>query len=297
MFDSGGSSGQLRDELGVLPPGDVLKCALTLARNEREARKILLARLPMLEHGRLAGSHRRQPAALDDGAVHRRLPRGRRRPADAARLPRPRVADHGRAVDALRDRTRTARRRAARWTWTRGRRGAARSAGCGSIRQCPSIRRSPQAIRSLDAVVIGPGSFFTSLLPILLVDGCREALAEMRRADRSTSRICSPKGGAWPGFTAGDAIDRLNAAIGRPIDAVDLQHRAAARQPCSSATPASTSSRCRSGRFPTAARSSKAASGAAAIARHDRRRLRAAVWASLAARLLTRSSEKVEVRS
>src|SRR6185503_13359059 len=27
-FDSGGSSGVLRDELGVLPPGDVLKCAL-----------------------------------------------------------------------------------------------------------------------------------------------------------------------------------------------------------------------------------------------------------------------------
>ena len=34
MFDSGGSSGQLRDQLGVLPPGDVLKCALALARNE-----------------------------------------------------------------------------------------------------------------------------------------------------------------------------------------------------------------------------------------------------------------------
>jgi uncharacterized cofD-like protein len=55
MFDSGGSSGQLRDELGVLPPGDILKCALTLARNEREARAILLTRLPMLEHARLAG--------------------------------------------------------------------------------------------------------------------------------------------------------------------------------------------------------------------------------------------------
>src|SRR5919107_3624063 len=55
MFDSGGSSGQLRDELGVLPPGDVLKCALALARNEREARRVLLARLPMLEHARLGG--------------------------------------------------------------------------------------------------------------------------------------------------------------------------------------------------------------------------------------------------
>ena len=52
MFDSGGSSGQLRDELGVLPPGDVLRCALALSRNEREARRVLLSRMPMLEHER-----------------------------------------------------------------------------------------------------------------------------------------------------------------------------------------------------------------------------------------------------
>src|SRR5690606_13392124 len=55
MFDSGGSSGQLRDEPGVLPPGDVLRCALALARNEREARRVLLARLPTMEHERLRG--------------------------------------------------------------------------------------------------------------------------------------------------------------------------------------------------------------------------------------------------
>jgi len=55
MFDSGGSSGQLRDQLGVLPPGDVLKCALALARNEREARRVLLSRLPMLQDTRLGG--------------------------------------------------------------------------------------------------------------------------------------------------------------------------------------------------------------------------------------------------
>src|SRR5216684_4116530 len=55
MFDSGGSSGVLRDQLGVLPPGDVLKCALALAQNEREARRVLLARLPTLEHARLGG--------------------------------------------------------------------------------------------------------------------------------------------------------------------------------------------------------------------------------------------------
>src|SRR3954470_17849488 len=55
MFDSGGSSGVLRDELGVLPPGDILKCALALARNTREARRVLLGRLPTLENARLGG--------------------------------------------------------------------------------------------------------------------------------------------------------------------------------------------------------------------------------------------------
>src|SRR3981189_2059658 len=55
MFDSGGSSGQLRDELGVLPPGDILKCAAPRAGNPPEARRVLLARVPTLEHARLGG--------------------------------------------------------------------------------------------------------------------------------------------------------------------------------------------------------------------------------------------------
>src|SRR5258705_13730717 len=82
MFDSGGSSGQLRDELGVLPPGDVLKCALALARNEGEARRVLLSRLPALgQHARLGGDHRGHPPPLlvgeDSGG----------RPATGARPP------------------------------------------------------------------------------------------------------------------------------------------------------------------------------------------------------------------
>ena len=55
LFDSGGSSGTLRDQLGVLPPGDVLRCALALAGNETEARRILLTRLSGFEHDKLGG--------------------------------------------------------------------------------------------------------------------------------------------------------------------------------------------------------------------------------------------------
>ncbi|PXF57207.1 MAG: hypothetical protein C4B58_10780 [Deltaproteobacteria bacterium] len=44
MVDSGGSTGRLRDELGILPPGDVLKCILALSPYCDIARKILLKR-------------------------------------------------------------------------------------------------------------------------------------------------------------------------------------------------------------------------------------------------------------
>src|SRR5690606_22796189 len=35
MFDSGGSTGRLRDEFGILPPGDVRSCILALAPEDR----------------------------------------------------------------------------------------------------------------------------------------------------------------------------------------------------------------------------------------------------------------------
>src|SRR3989344_4426862 len=45
MFDTGGSSGELKDKFGILPPGDVLKCLLALSEDELMARKILLKRV------------------------------------------------------------------------------------------------------------------------------------------------------------------------------------------------------------------------------------------------------------
>ena len=124
MFDSGGSSGQLRDELGVLPPGDILKCALALARNAREARRVLLARLPTLEHARLGGHtggnlllsmmQRYSGDFLDAD----------RRSARAARLPRPRLAGQRAAGVGLR----RVRRRLDDARRSRSRRGADRRA-------------------------------------------------------------------------------------------------------------------------------------------------------------------------
>lgn len=45
MFDNGGSSGELRDSYGVLPPSDLARCLFALSENEEMARKILLERI------------------------------------------------------------------------------------------------------------------------------------------------------------------------------------------------------------------------------------------------------------
>ena len=186
MFDSGGSSGQLRDELGVLPPGDVLKCALALARNEGEARRVLLSRLPTLEHHARLGGHTGGNLLLSmmeqysgdflaavDGLRALLGCKGRVWPVSV------------RAGVALR---RVRRRLADARRGRGGRRAVARPPGAPPVARARgghSSRRWPQAIRGFDAVIIGPGSFFTSLMPPLLVRGVKEALADDARARSS----------------------------------------------------------------------------------------------------------------
>jgi uncharacterized cofD-like protein len=284
MFDSGGSSGQLRDELGVLPPGDVLKCALALARNEREAREILLARLPMLENGRLAGhtggnlllSMMEQYTGGDflaavDGLRALLGCRGHVWPITTERSTL--CAEHHDGSE------------------TRGEvnvdAGQAGGRSVGRLWLDPPVSIHPaaaDAIRSLDAIVIGPGSFFTSLLPIFLVDGCREAISQVRGPVIYVANLLT-EGQGMAGFTAADAVGQLTTAICRPVDIVIFNS-----EPPSQSTldryalehklPLAL------GELPSECQIIEGAFWRRPIARHDRKRLRGAVWAALVEQLL-----------
>jgi uncharacterized cofD-like protein len=283
MFDSGGSSGQLRDELGVLPPGDVLKCALTLARNEREAREILLARLPTLEHGRLAG-HTGGNLLLSMMEQY--------------------TGDFIAAVDGLRallgcegrvwpitvERA-TLCAEYADGTTTRGE--VEVDAGQTSGRAVKRLWLDPpvsvhatvaRTIRTLDAIVIGPGSFYTSLLPIFLVEGVREALASVPGPVIYVANQLT-EGRGMDGFTAGDAVRRLSEAIGRPIDAV-IANVQAPSEAVLERYAAEHKHPLPIGDVPKGCQIVEGEFWRRPIARHDRRRLRSAVWAILADRLL-----------
>ena len=284
MFDSGGSSGQLRDELGVLPPGDVLKCALALARNEGEARRVLLARLPTLEqHDRLAGhtggnlllSMMEQYsgdflAAVD--ALRNLLGcRGRVWPVSVE--PASVSAEYGDGsrsrgeveVDANQSRGHQVRR-----LWLE-----------------PEVSIHPtvaDAIRGFDAVIIGPGSFFTSLMPPLLVRGVKEALSTMRGPIILISNLLT-EGPGMAGFTAADAAHWVSRAIDRPVDVV-IANDARPSEEAVRRYAAENKEPLALGHLDPSIDAVHGRFWCTEIARHDRRRLAFAVWSVLSERLL-----------
>ena len=283
MFDSGGSSGQLRDELGVLPPGDVLRCALAMARNEREARRVLLARLPTMEHARLRGHTGGNLllsmmerysgdflAAVEGlrsllGCVGKVWPVS----VESASL----CAQYGDG------------------STTRGEVevDAGQSAGNMIARLWlePSVNLHPaaaNAIPQFDAVIIGPGSFYTSLMPIFLVRGAPEAVQQVKGPVILVCNLLTEGRGMWH-FTAGDAVREMSALIGRDIDVVLMntarpsentlgRYREEHKRPLTL------------GDIPESCEVVYGDFWWGEYARHERRRLAQAIWAVLARRLL-----------
>jgi uncharacterized cofD-like protein len=284
MFDSGGSSGQLRDELGVLPPGDVLRCALALARNEREARNVLLARLHMPEqHARLRGHtggnlllsmmerYSGDFLAAVDGLRALLGCEGHVWPVSTE--PASICAEYGDGSN------------------TRGEVevDAGQSAGHAITRLWlePEVGlhdAARRAIGALDAVVIGPGSFYTSLMPILLVRGAPEVIRTVRGPIVLVTNLLTEGRGMWE-FTAGKAVRRMGEAIGRPIDVVIVN--TSMPSPDTLARYLAEHKRpLEMGDIPDGCEVVLGEFWSDEIARHDRRRLAQAVWAVLARRLL-----------
>ncbi|MCA1584063.1 MAG: YvcK family protein [Acidobacteria bacterium] len=283
-FDSGGSSGQLRDELGVLPPGDVLRCALALARNEGEARRVLLARLPTLEHQRLGG-HTGGNLLLSmmerysgdflaaigglrallgcQGAV---WPISVERATLCAEYADGAVTRGEVEVDQGHDRGHEVRR-----VWLEP-----------PARIHTAVR---DAIARFDAVIIGPGSFFTSLMPTLLVDGLQEAIAQVPGPIVLVANLLT-EGRGMGRFTAADAARWVCSAIGRRVDVVVFNTgrpaaAALARYELEHKMPLAL------GHLPEGVDLVEGDFWESDIARHDRRRLSYAVWSVLSRRLLT----------
>jgi uncharacterized cofD-like protein len=284
MFDSGGSSGQLRDELGVLPPGDILRCALALARNEGEARRVLLSRLPTIEHARLGGhtggnlllSMMQQYTGDFVAAVG-----GLRTLLGCQGFLWPVSIEQAMLCAEYADGT-------IHCGEVEVDRGHSRGHQVRDLWLEPAAHILPvarDAISRFDAVTIGPGSFFTSLMPTLLVDGVKEALASIKGPIVLVANLLT-EGRGMQEFSAGEATDWVMRTIGRPVDVV-LFNTARPSAEILERYEREYKRPLALGRMPAGVEVVEGDFWCTDIARHDRRRLSYAVWSVLSRRLLT----------
>ena len=217
VADDGGSSGRLRRELGLLPPGDLRKALAALAGEDDE--NSLWA--TVFQHrfggtGALAGHAVGNlvlagllevlgdpVAALDEAARLLGL-QGRVLPMCTEPL------DIEADVVGLDEDPTAVRRIRGRWRW-RPRR--VRCSGSGCTRRarpttCPkACAAAVQAVLDADVVLLGPGSWFTSVLPHLLVPELHEALIDTA-ASRMVVLNLVPQPGETAGFSPGAASGR-----------------------------------------------------------------------------------------
>lgn len=221
MADSGGSTGRLRDELGVLPPGDVLKCLVALSRDSGMARDILQKRfaddtrlnghsvgnmlLTMLSQyaGDFAGGVRALAGILEvKGEV---LPITTDKVTLAAELTDGSHLYGEAAIDVPRGRSRKRIKR----TFLVPHHG-------------DSINAHPPALESIkraDYIIIGPGDLYTSVTPNLLVSDVPETLGRTQAKIIYILNIMT-KYGETDDFTSKDFIKKAEKFMGRQTDLV-----------------------------------------------------------------------------
>jgi uncharacterized cofD-like protein len=216
MADDGGSSGQLRRELGMLPPGDIRNCLVAMAQDEDGlAARVFQYRFPDGGDGHvghamgnlilaavadLTGSF---PEAIAHASKYLNT-RGSVLPSTLADvylhgIDRAGGAHSGQAILA-----------AAPHPLARVRLDPA----------CPpAYEPALEAIRAADVIVVGPGSLYTSLIPNFLVAGLADAVR-----DSSAKRIYVCNVANMRGETHGlDAADHVAALAEHGLEgAVDL---------------------------------------------------------------------------
>jgi uncharacterized cofD-like protein len=219
VADDGGSSGRLRQEFGVLPPGDIRNCLAALADEEKLLTELFQYRFKAgegllghsfgnlfltamsditgdLERGVAASSKvlaiRGQvlPATLSDVRLWAELSDGRRIQGES------KITEAGGNIVKI---------------------------GC-IPENPPGLPAAIKAIKEADYIIMGPGSLYTSVIPNLLVPEIADAIAASEAPRIYVCNIMTQPG-ETQGYTVADHIRAIDAACGRPLFNAVLVHK------------------------------------------------------------------------
>jgi uncharacterized cofD-like protein len=221
VADDGGSSGRLRRELGVLPPGDFRNCIAALADDEA-----LITQLFQYRFGQGHGLNGHSFGNLFITALASVTGSFERAVLEAGRV----LAVRGRILPStLEDVTLAADVRASTTLPARSP-GLTRVQGESSIPRSgqaiervflrpEGVRAYPEAVRAIleaDLVVAGPGSLFTSVLPNLLVEDIRQAVGASPALKLYVCNVATQPG-ETDGFDVGQHMRALERHVGRGL--------------------------------------------------------------------------------
>lgn len=171
VSDDGGSSGRLRDEFQMLPPGDIRACMVALSEDSYLLSKLFKYRFE--GNGDLAGHSFGNLFLAALSSITGDF-------SEAVRLSSEILASKGHIYPA----TMADVRIAARLRTGEVIKGETEVAKVGSRierlflvpEDCSPLPQAVTAIKEADIITVGPGSLFTSLLPPLLVTGVADAI-------------------------------------------------------------------------------------------------------------------------
>jgi uncharacterized cofD-like protein len=223
VADDGGSSGVLREELGIPPVGDIRRCIAALADAEPLMSELLQYRFPgntddqTLEGGGALGGHAvgnlliAAMTAVEGGDFEEGLRqmnrvlavRGQVVPATATPL-----TLHAELADG---------------TFVDGQSAIAKVASISRAWVTPTdVRASEDALAAIaeaELIVLGPGSLYTSLLPSLLLPEIRDAIAASSALKVFVCNVATQPG-ETTGFDLSDHVEALVAHAG--MDVADM---------------------------------------------------------------------------
>jgi uncharacterized cofD-like protein len=226
MMDSGGSTGRLRDELGTLPPGDILKCILALSPHQETARVIFQKRFN--KDRRLKGHNAGNMLLTMLSRYTGSFPAGVQALAeilDAKGEILPVTIDRATLVAELTDGSRIYGESAI--DTPRGhQRETIRDVylvphHSDAITVYPPVLK---AIADADIIILGPGDLFTSIIPNLIVPGLREKLSAVSAPIYHVVNIMT-KFGETNHYQACDFVATLDGFTGRKISGAIVNTR------------------------------------------------------------------------
>jgi uncharacterized cofD-like protein len=221
MVDSGGSTGRLRDELGTLPPGDILKCILALSPHHESTRALLQKRFQ--KDRRLRGHNAGNMLLTMLSRYTGSFPSGVAALAevlDARGIILPVTTDKATLVAELTDGSRIYGERAI--DMPRGNQREKIKDVFLVPHHADEIRVYPpvvDAIQTADYIILGPGDLFTSVIPNLIVPGVQASIQNSSAKLIYIVNIMT-KFGETNNFRCKDFINRLEYFTQKPIDII-----------------------------------------------------------------------------